>query len=321
MAGRLSVEVPSCEGSDSSLSSKPCFAQRCFVLWMQPMSSWHSLLTHYIDMLTHHESHWVCQMMSIYIHQSVESSRKSTDWCNSRQVHRDPGVTSLWPLYAMYMQCICNVCSRDTWVPCFIFDSSLIHLWFIFDSSLTHLWFILIAISISLYHPPLLRIQLGIAFQHHLSPSIPDIDLALISLTTLNRSTVDCLASKIRGISNKIGHVLHVLLTLLLLCSSLTRPLPKPRVSKLAVKPCEPGKRQKQCLADACRVPRPWNGDIRDISWHNDGTLPASLLAAEPRWCCWALEAVLKHKKAATTTATHTVQLQIAWRIFCVARV
>ena len=139
MAGRLSVEVPSCEGSDSSLSSKPCFAQRCFVLWMQPMSSWHSLLTHYIDMLTHHESHWVCQMMSIYIHQSVESSRKSTDWCNSRQVHRDPGVTSLWPLYAMYMQCICNVCSRDTWVPCFIFDSSLIHLWFIFDSSLIHL--------------------------------------------------------------------------------------------------------------------------------------------------------------------------------------
>jgi hypothetical protein len=127
-------------------------------LWMQPMSSWHSLLTHYIDMLTHHESHWVCQMMSIYIHQSVESSRKSTDWCNSRQVHRDPGVTSLWPLYAMYMQCICNVCSRDTWVPCFIFDSSLIHLWFIFDSSLIHLWLIFDsswllsdAISISFY--------------------------------------------------------------------------------------------------------------------------------------------------------------------------
>ena len=199
----------------------------------------------------------------------------------------------------------------------FLDSSSLIH----FDCYQMLSVSVSISVSISLYHPPLLRIQLGIAFQHHLRPSIPDIDLALISLTTLNRSTVDCLASKIRGISNKIGHVLHVLLTLLLLCSSLTRPLPKPRVSKLAVKPCEPGKRQKQCLADACRVPRPWNGDIRDISWHNDGTLPASLLAAEPRWCCWALEAVLKHKKAATTTATHTVQLQIAWRIFCVARV
>ena len=31
MAGRLCVEVPSCEGSDSSRSSKPCFPQRCFL--------------------------------------------------------------------------------------------------------------------------------------------------------------------------------------------------------------------------------------------------------------------------------------------------
>ena len=147
----------------------------------------------------------------------------------------------------MYMQCNAHV-TRG-----FLDSSSLIHL----DCYQMLSVSVSISVSISLYHPPLLRIQLGIAFQHHLkSPSIPDIDLALISLTTLHRSTVDCLASKIHSnISNKIGHVLHVLLTLLLLCSSLTRPLPKPRVSKLAVKPCEPGK-QKQCLAGACQVPR-----------------------------------------------------------------
>lgn len=151
------------------------------------------------------------------------------------------------------MQCTCNVYAMYAHVTRGFLDSSLIHL----DCYQMLSVSVSISVSISLYHPPLLRIQLGIAFQHHLSPSTPDIDLALISLTTLHRSTVDCLASKIHSnISNKIGHVLHVLLTLLLLCSSLTRPLPKPRVSKLAVKPCEPGKQQKQCLAGACRVPR-----------------------------------------------------------------
>ena len=87
----------------------------------------------------------------------------------------------------------------------FLDSSSLIH----FDCYQMLSVSVSISVSISLYHPPLLRIQLGIAFQHHLSPSIPDIDLALISLTTLHRSTVDCLASKIHSnISNKIGHVL-----------------------------------------------------------------------------------------------------------------
>ena len=144
MAGRLYVEVPSCEGSDSSLSSKPCFAQRCFVLWMQPMSSWHSLLTHYIDMLTHYESHWVCQNTFTNLSKALGSPLIDAIAVRYIEIPESPAFGHCC---IHCKQCICNVCSRDTWVPCFIFDSSLIHLWFIFDSS----WLLSVSVSITLH--------------------------------------------------------------------------------------------------------------------------------------------------------------------------
>ena len=91
---------------------------------------------------------------------------------------------------------VCNVCSRHDVISRGFLDSSLIHLCFILivvsisfyhslslsislyqSLSVSISLYQSLSVSISLYRPPILRIQLGIAFQHHLSPSIPDIDL------------------------------------------------------------------------------------------------------------------------------------------------
>ena len=97
-------------------------------------------------MLTHYESHWVCQYTFTNLSKALGSPLIDAIAVRYIEIPESPAFG-----HCMHCkQCICNVCSRDTWVP-----------WLIFDSS----WLLSDAISISFY------ISLYISLYQSLSPS------------------------------------------------------------------------------------------------------------------------------------------------------